>query len=131
MDLFREYVLSEKEPLTSMNELIKMIKLWKDYPEHCREDRYIDFYTDLREFLSLRMPLEKFLWNRLYNEEWNDSLVYECYYDLVRTNELNRNMTIEDYRHVVYDWFVSKKRRLPSHDYVYWIAIDIEDMYMY
>ena len=131
VELFHEYVRCVTDALNSMNELIKMIKLWQNYPEYYKEDKYIDFYTDLRDFLTLKIPLERFLWSRLYNDEWNDSLTYECFYDLIKLNKLNRNMTMEDIRHVVYDWFLLRKRRLPSHDHVYWISNDIEDMYTY
>ena len=128
--IFQECMRRETEPLNRLNDCIELIKLWKTCPEYNRDDRTIDFYTDLRDFLLSKEPLVTFLWTRLYNDEWNDSVIYDCYYDLLDSKTLDRSMTLDDITHCVIDWFRKKKRRFPSHEHLYWIAYNIDDMYM-
>ena len=131
IEIFHECIRRETEPLNRLNDSIELIKLWKTCPEYNRDDKTIDFYIDLRDFFMSKEPLVTFLWTRLYNDQWNDGVIYECLYDLTENKTLDRSMTLDDITHCVLDWFRKKKRRFPSHDDLHWIALNIDEMYTY
>lgn len=131
IEIFHECIRRETEPLNKLNDSIELIKLWKTCPEYNRDDKTIDFYIDLRDFFMSKEPLVTFLWTRLYNDQWNDGVIYECLYDLTEKKSLDRSMTLDDITHCVLDWFRKKKRRFPSHDDLHWIALNIDEMYTY
>ena len=128
LDLLNSWLNIHTDPLMCMNDLIDMVKMWNTYSEYHKIDKNIDFCLDLYDFLLLRKPLKYFLWTRLYNDEWDDDITYECYHDLVKENKLNLNMNFNNILYAVYDWFRTKKRRFPSHDHIYWITYDIDYM---
>ena len=130
-EVFRECIRRQTEPLNKLNDCIELIKMWKTCPKYNRDDRTIDFYTDLRDFFLSNEPLVSFLWSRLYNnDEWNESVIFECFNDLTESKNLDINMTPDHITHAVLEWFRLKKRRFPSHEQLYWIAYNIEDMCM-
>ena len=128
LELLNSWLNADNDPLKCINDLIEMIKMWNTYSEYYKVDKNIDFCLDLYDFLLLRKPLKYFLWTRLYNDEWDDDITYECYHDLVKENKLHLNMNFNNILYVVYDWFRIKKRRFPSHDHIYWITYDIDYM---